>query len=346
MFTRRLSDDGVLKTCREDRRAHLACRSAPARAGEARCRADDCLRDGRTVSPVFPVRTQGVVLGQDEVTYRVAEVDREPSDDELQWLKARKVTGLSVGPDLGSRRVFPLGWVGELDRIRFVEIVTSRPAGPMPVETVRRLEVLWVQGRLRSPLDLRDALRLRNLSIAADLVDGSLADAPLLQHCGLDRQRVFSSSIVDGCGELMSVFIAADPRATPEPWDFRMQGTSAIERLTLMNIGARSLDGIAAMPNLRELLVAPKVAAGPDERLDLSPLADCPRLTKVVLHDNGTFDNSHVLDDLPELTRVTVAAGRAGPHLRDQEWLTVLQAENRRSASRRATGNCTGTGEA
>lgn len=256
--------------------------------------------------------------------FRVADIHEEPTVEQLDWLRGRGVDGLVVMPARGSRRVFHMDWVEELEAVRFLEITSSRPVGPIPVNAARRLEVLRVRGRLKSTFDLGEAWRLRSLSISADLIHGSLAQLPALEHCGLDRLATFSSSMFEGCHSLKSAYLEGDAKAPSPVWDFHMEVTCAIEVLTLLKISVRSLEGISALPNLTELVVRPKEAMGLDRRVDLSPLAACARLRKVFLDDNGTLYNAQILDGLPDLEMVSVAKGGMEPDLQGREWLSVF----------------------
>lgn len=262
--------------------------------------------------------------GNGQRPYRIADVGEEPSDEHLEWMRARGVDGLSIRLPRGTRRVFPLGWTEDLGRLRYLEIVTLRPVGAIPASIAGELEVLQVQGRLHAPFDLGQAPRLRHLTLAHDLVAGPLSTAPVLEHCGLDRVTKFSSRLLEGCATLRSVFITADRRAVDPVWDFHLQGESALERLTLMNVGVRSLEGVSAFPTLRELVVVPGEEAGLEQRLDLSPLAACSQLQRLILHRSGGLDNAQVLDDLPALETVTVAQGAVDHDVEEREWLRVL----------------------
>lgn len=262
--------------------------------------------------------------GPGRAPFRVAEIVSEPSEDQISWLRSRKVDGLSIRPKRGSRRAFPMAWMADVGTVRFLEIVTPRPVATVPAETASGLEVLQVQGRLVSAFNLDEAPQLRSITIAADLVDGPLSRAPGLEHCGLERLSVFSSRIIEGCHALKSAYFEADPRAALPLWDFRASENLSVEKLTLINIGVRSLEGISAMPHLRELVVAPRNEEGLDVRLDLSPLVACRGLQKLVLHGNGTLYNAQVLDELQGLEKVTVLKGGVEPHLQDREWLSVL----------------------
>lgn len=267
--------------------------------------------------PIFNARALGK-------RYRVADISEEPTVEQLEWLRGRGVDALEVRPTRGSRRIFHMDWVEDLEAVRFVNIVSSRPIGPMPVNTARRLEVLWVYGRLKSSFDLGQARHLRSLSIAADLLHGSLAQVPELVHCGLSRMKTLSSTIFEDCHSLKSAYLEPDHRLPSAVWDFRMQGSSPIEELTLMKIGIQSLEGISALVDLAELVVAPREDVGLDHRLDLSPLAACSQLRKIVLHRSGILTNAQVLDELPNLEKVTVAQGGLEPDLGDRDWLSVL----------------------
>ena len=256
--------------------------------------------------------------------FRVADIHEEPTVEQLEWLRGRGVDGLVVMPARGSRRVFHMDWVEELEAVRFLEVASSRPIGPIPVNAARRLEVLWVRGRLKSVFDLGEAWRLRSLSISADLIHGSLAQVPELEHCGLDRLATFSSSMFEGCRSLKSAYLEGDTKAPSPVWNFHMEGECAIEVLTLLKIGVQSLEGISAMPDLTELLVRPKEAVTLEHRLDLSPLAACTRLRKVLLDDNGTLYNAQILDSLPGLEMMSVVKGGVEPDLQGREWLRVF----------------------
>lgn len=254
---------------------------------------------------------------------RIGEIHDEPTADDLAWMVARGIDGLSIRPSHGTRRVFPLDWVEGLGRLRYLEIVSARPVGPIPAGVVGEVEVLHVQGRLRAGLDLSLAPRLRSLVLAQDRV-AALSSAPVLEHCGLERATRFSSSVFDGCATLRSAFVTADRLATDPVWSFSAQGEIPLEKLTLMDVGARSLDGIAAMPWLRELTILPRQDAGLAQHLDVSPLVACTQLQRLVLHRSGTLDNARVLDELKDLETVKVARGAVGRDVEEREWLTVL----------------------
>ncbi|KZM34082.1 hypothetical protein OJAG_32340 [Oerskovia enterophila] len=264
-----------------------------------------------------------VVAYDGQRPYRIGEVHDEPTTEDLAWMRARDVDGLSIRPPRGTRRVFPLNWVEGLGPLRYLEIVSPRPVGAVPASIVGGLEILHVQGRLHAELDLARAQRLRSLTLAQDQVE-ALSSAPVLEHCGLESATRFSSSIFEGCATLRSAFVTADNRAANPVWDFSAQGEIPLERLTLMDGGARSLDGIAALPRLRELTILPREDVGLEQHLDLRPLAACSRLRRLVLHRSGTLDNAHVLDELTDLETVKVRRGAVDRTVEDRAWLRVL----------------------
>jgi hypothetical protein len=257
-------------------------------------------------------------------SYRVCEIDAAPTAEHIAWMRTRDVDGLSIRLPRGTRRVFPLDWVEVLGPVRYLEIVTPWPVGSIPASAARELEVLQVQGRLHAPFDLSQAPRLRSLTLARDLLTGPLSTAPMLEHCGLDGETTFSSSVFDGCAMLRSAFVTAQRRAVEPLWDFDMRKEIPLEKLTLMDVGVRRLDGISALPRLRELIVVPREEVGLERRLDLSPLAACPELRTLVVHRSGSLDNAQVLDSLPHLERVTVAKGSVSRELEERAWLRVL----------------------
>jgi len=256
--------------------------------------------------------------------YKTVELSAEPSSAELSALARRGIDGVLLLPRERSGGILDLGWLSHLN-LRFFQVQARRRLGGIPAETLRDLEVLWVDGTLAEAVQPTEAPKLRSLAMPGGALGGDLTELQRLEFLALERlvpgsPRQWSGSL-DSLRELRLGFKAGSSDYVVEPC---LAGSPRLESVDVEGATVASLDEFGRLPRLRRLSVQLPRNRRHRRQISLAPLTGCPMLEELLIADSGRLLDAQVLDDLPHLRAVTAYPDGLDPWPGERDWLREL----------------------
>ncbi len=256
--------------------------------------------------------------------YKTVELFTEPSSAELAALARRGIDGVLLISRDRSGGVLDLSWLARLN-LRFLQVQSRRALGRIPAETLRDLDVLWVDGRLVDAVRPVQVPRLRSLAIPGDALDGDIAELRSLEFLALERlvpEALHQWSVdLASLRELRLGFKRGRSDTTIGP---RLPGSPSLEAVEIEGANVTSLDEFGRSPRLRRLSIQLPRGRRQLRQVSLAPLRGCPALEELLIADSGLLLDAHVLDGLPRLRAVTAYCDGLDPWPGDRHWLREL----------------------